>query len=219
MFVKVGANDGVTGDPCSDLLLSNSKWKGLLIEPVPYCFDKLRRHFQDPERFCFERVAIGAPTGATTFYYVDENATDSIPNLPLWFNQLGSFDRNHIIKHLDGQLEPFIIQSTVNVCSLNDVLLRHHIHEVHLLHIDTEGHDYEVLKTLDLTKHRPLLLFIEHKHLHSSEKTEMLDLLHNSDYCVSDCGVDYFALSKKAQGQLRLTTLMDLPEAFELGAS
>ena len=39
VFVKVGANDGVTGDPVSDILLSNPKWKGLLIEPVPYCFE------------------------------------------------------------------------------------------------------------------------------------------------------------------------------------
>src|SRR5581483_5117295 len=38
IFVKIGANDGVTSDPCSDILLSNSNWKGLLIEPVPYCF-------------------------------------------------------------------------------------------------------------------------------------------------------------------------------------
>src|ERR1700682_2727682 len=41
-FVKVGANDGSTGDPCSDVLLGRTNWKGLLIEPVPYCFDRLK---------------------------------------------------------------------------------------------------------------------------------------------------------------------------------
>jgi hypothetical protein len=38
VFVKVGASDGITDDPCSDILLASKKWRGLLIEPVPYCF-------------------------------------------------------------------------------------------------------------------------------------------------------------------------------------
>jgi hypothetical protein len=34
-FVKIGANDGITGDTSSDPL-SDTNWKGLIIEPVPY---------------------------------------------------------------------------------------------------------------------------------------------------------------------------------------
>src|SRR4051794_31449454 len=70
VFVKIGANDGITGDPCSDILLTNTNWRGLLIEPVPYCFDRLRANFQDSRRFCLEQVAIGASAGEVTFYYV-----------------------------------------------------------------------------------------------------------------------------------------------------
>jgi hypothetical protein len=54
IFVKIGACDGITGDPCSDILLANTNWRGLLIEPVPYCFDRLRANFQDSRRFCLE---------------------------------------------------------------------------------------------------------------------------------------------------------------------
>jgi hypothetical protein len=43
VFVKIGANDGVTGDPCSDILLANLNWRGLLIEPVPGDHILLRR--------------------------------------------------------------------------------------------------------------------------------------------------------------------------------
>src|SRR5580704_4766583 len=42
MFVKMGAKDGITSDPCSVILLADRSWKGLLIEPVPYCFDRLK---------------------------------------------------------------------------------------------------------------------------------------------------------------------------------
>jgi hypothetical protein len=41
VFVKVGANDGVTGDPFAVSLLNNRQWKGVLVEPVPYCIDRL----------------------------------------------------------------------------------------------------------------------------------------------------------------------------------
>jgi FkbM family methyltransferase len=194
MFVKVGANDGVTGDPCSDILLAGARWKGLLIEPVPYCLKRLRVNFGDTRRFAIEPIAIGPRTGRSTFYYVDEQAREHIPDLPRWFDQLGSFDKNHILKHLDGRLAPFIVESTVEVRRLSDVLERHRIGVVHLLHIDAEGYDYEVLKTLDFVRHTPWAIFIEHKHLSPRQKTEMVGVLHRQGYRVRDCGGDYFAL-------------------------
>ncbi len=203
VFVKVGANDGITGDPFSDILLANAKWKGLLIEPVPYCFDRLRATFHDAQRFSLEQVAIGATAGKATFYYVDEKAAESIPDLPSWYDQLGSFDKNHILKHLNGVLEPFIVEHDVEVLPLTDVLKRNGIRNVHLLHIDTEGHDYEVLKTLDIANLTPIAIFIEHKHLSATQKAEMHSLLHKHGYSVRDCGGDYFAVNKRAKMRLK----------------
>ena len=203
VFVKVGANDGITGDPCSDILLSNTKWKGLLIEPVPYCFERLRATFHDGRRFSLEQVAIGATNGEDTFYYVDPKALESMPNLPSWFDQLGSFDKGHIVKHLNGVLAPFIIECSVEVRALGDVLKRNGIRDVHLLHLDTEGHDYEVLKTLDFANQAPEAILVEHKHLADIQKTEMLYLLRKHGYSVHDCGGDYFAVNGKANQRLQ----------------
>jgi FkbM family methyltransferase len=208
VFVKIGAHDGITDDPCSDILLADTKWSGLLIEPVPYCFANLRANFQDARRFCFEQVAIGPSAGEGTFYYVDEKALQNIPRLPAWIDQLGSFDRNHIMKHLDGALAPFIIECKVQVCPLSDVLTRNGIQDVQLLHIDAEGYDYDVLKTLDFAKHTPLSIFIEHKHLSDAQKTEMLHLLHQHGYSARDCGEDYFAVNEGANKRLHGTARM-----------
>lgn len=207
-FVKVGANDGITGDPCSDILLADPRWKGLLIEPVPYCFDRLRAEFSDPGRFSLEKVAVGAPAGEELFYYVDPKARDNIPNLPDWYDQIGSFSRNHIVKHLQGVLEPFIVESKVKVIPLSSLLRRKPVKDVHLLHVDTEGHDDEVLKTLDLRECRPLLIFVEHKHLSNVRRSEMLRLLRSHGYAVEDCGGDYFALDEQAN------ELLNLPVGF-----
>jgi len=199
VFVKVGANDGITGDPFSDILLANVRWTGLLIEPVPYCFDRLRANFHDARRFSLEQVAIGTTAGETTFYYVDRKAAETIPNLPGWYDQLGSFNKNHILKHLDGVLEPFIIECKVEVLPLADVLKRNGIQDVHFLHIDTEGYDHEVLKTFNLANPAPIAIFVEHVHLPESERTEMHDLLRKYGYSVHDCGGDFFAVKKAGQ--------------------
>jgi FkbM family methyltransferase len=212
-FVKVGACDGITDDPCSDILLANARWRGLLIEPVPDCFRRLRANFRDSRRFCLEQIAIGTPAGEGTFYYVDAKAIQSIPSLPTWFDQLGSFDRNHIMKHLNGALDPFIIECKVQVRPLSDVLVRNGIRDVHLLHVDAEGYDYEVLKTLDFAKCAPLSVFVEHKHSSDAQKSKMLHLLRKNGYSVRDCGDDYFAVNEEVNKRLKRTAWMRLGRA------
>jgi hypothetical protein len=34
--LKIGADDGVKNDPIGDYLLSDSRYRGVLVEPVPY---------------------------------------------------------------------------------------------------------------------------------------------------------------------------------------
>jgi FkbM family methyltransferase len=198
VFVKVGANDGITGDPVSDVLLANEKWKGLLIEPVPVIFDKLRKNFSDSHRYILEQVAIGSHSGKATFYYVDRKAIDSLPDLPFWYDQLGSFDRDHILKHFDGALAPFILACSVEVRPLPEVLKKNGIRDVHLLHIDAEGYDYEVLKTIDLSSAAPAAILLEHQNLSAGDKIELVQLLRRHGYSVDDCGGDFFAVHKKS---------------------
>jgi FkbM family methyltransferase len=201
-FVKIGANDGITNDPCSDLLLAGKNWKGVLVEPVPFCCEQLKKNFIDRSRFIIEQVAIGATAGKLPFYYVDQSAINSIPSLPEWYDQLGSFNRGHILKHFGSKIEPFIVESKVETLTLSDIFSRNNIDEIHLLHIDTEGYDFEILKTLDFTKHRPLMIHIEHKHLSGADKKEMGRLLRRHGYSIRNCGEDYYALNKSASRRL-----------------
>ena len=205
ILVTVGANDGITGDPFCDLLEGETEWRALFVEPVPYCVKRLRENFPDRRRFIIEEMAIGHGSGKATFYYVDQKAKQDMPDLPVWFDQLGSFHRAHIVKHFAGTLEPYIIQRDVETRSLAHVLEAHGIGAPDLLHIDTEGYDYQVLKSLDITRHAPLLLFLEHKHLEYDEKQEMHRFLQNNGYAVNECGGDYIAVNRKAINTLRRT--------------
>jgi FkbM family methyltransferase len=203
-FAKVGANDGIAHDPCSHILIKDPRWRGLLVEPVPHCFEKLKANFSDTQRFIVEPVAIGAEQKKIPFYYVSESARSHRSDLPDWCDMLGSFNRNHILKHLDGQLEPFIIEHSVEVHPLSAVLARNNIQKLDLLHIDTEGHDLEVLKTINLHTVCPLLIFAEHQHLSPKDNRALHRLLRRHGYSVRNTGADYLAIHKKTAQALQI---------------
>jgi FkbM family methyltransferase len=167
-IVQIGSNDGKEGDPIHCLLEKRKKWKALLVEPVPYLFERLKRNYPDHPRFRFENAAINDGTNAT-FYWVDESARKNLPDLPFWYDQLGSFDRQHIVKHLDGVLEPYIVSTEIRGLSLGDLFLKNRISRISLLHVDAEGHDYKIISQLDLSTTRPDIILFEHSHLADDE--------------------------------------------------
>lgn len=199
IFVMIGANDGITEDPVSHILLADSRWRGLLIEPVPFCFRRLAAAFHDSQRFALEQVAIGKAAGVASFYYVDERAVDHSGNRPFWFDQAGSFDRDHVLNHIGAAFAQNIAECSVEVCLLSDILRKHNLDWIDFLQIDTEGYDYEIVKTLDLANHAPSAILVEHRHLSRADKDEMLNLLRANGYRVDSCGAyDYFAIHNKA---------------------
>lgn len=200
-IVQIGSNDGETNDPLRKLLLSRRHWRALFVEPVPYLFDRLTRNYPRDPRFAFENVAITRDEGAV-FYWVDASAKQHVSNLPPWFDQLGSFDRGHITKHLDGILEPFIVSSPVRCMTLSQLLDHHAIRHIGILHIDTEGHDWQVLSQLDLNVHEPDVILFEHRHLSPIDKQSSLQFLAER-YEIYDLGRDYLAIAQKTKAVRR----------------
>ncbi len=66
--VQVGANDGAQGDPIHALFERHPGWSGLLIEPVPFVFERLRANYHNDSRFIYARVAIADEQGSFPFY-------------------------------------------------------------------------------------------------------------------------------------------------------
>src|SRR5215475_11098250 len=56
--VQIGSNDGNTNDPLHKLLIDNPAWQALLIEPVPFLFEKLVANYPREDRFKFANVAV-----------------------------------------------------------------------------------------------------------------------------------------------------------------
>lgn len=195
--VQIGSNDGKTGDPLHELFQKNAQWRGLFVEPVPYLFERLKANYPDSGRFLFENAAISQRAGKLPFFYVDPSARASLPELPYWFDQLGSFDASRIKSELDGKLEPFVRSIDVEAIELSTLWERHHINHIDLLHIDTEGHDWAILQQLDLERFAPALLLYEYNHLSTEALNQSLQFL-APHYHTFDVGIDVFAVRKDA---------------------
>jgi FkbM family methyltransferase len=175
--VQIGSNDGRTGDPIFDLLRANPGWGALLVEPVPFLFERLRRNYGTDPRFHFENAAIGQSPGPSEFYYVSPEARCEMPRLPSYFDQLGSFNRDHILDHFPGLNPNLIITAWVETLTFDDLLAKHRVERVDLLHIDAEGEDWRILKQLNLVRFAPRAILIEHRHLPFHEKIDAMNEL------------------------------------------
>lgn len=207
-IVQIGSNDGKTGDPIYDLIMTKTKWKAVLVEPVPYLFERLKKNYPSDPRIRFENAAINDGT-KQSFYFVNIKGEDKPKNLPNWHDQLGSFDRKNIVNHLDGTLEPFIEEMEVNGLTLAKLFEKNGVENLKLLHMDTEGYDWKILSQLDLKKHQPAVLFFEHKHLSETELAEAKQFL-EPDFHVFKFDSDFLCLRKEILKKRDLRKLNEL---------
>jgi FkbM family methyltransferase len=179
-LVQVGAYP-TDEDPLS--LISDSPYRMILVEPQPSAMARLKdRYLHDP-RIEIVGSAIGSKPGISPFFVV-ENA-DGI--LPAWLEQLASFDRSHLEKfaRVAPEILPRIRQTQVNVETLPSMLARLNMDTVDILLIDTEGHDYEILRQIAIMKAKPAVVRFEHGHLTRHDREAAWEFLVNAGYRIA----------------------------------
>lgn len=220
MFIQIGSNDGKRLDPLHDVLV-RGRWRGVMVEPVPYVFKRLKANYGAYQhRFSLENVAIGELDGEQSFYHLREAGDYASQGLPFWYDQLGSFRKDVLLKH--EELIPDIctrITETVVPCVRFETLCaRHKLEQIDLLHMDTEGYDFTLLQTIDLEKYRPFVLIYEHFHLSDAEKRACRQLLAARGYETLEEGMDTWCL-RVGDGTRRDQRLLRLWGRLRAGAS
>jgi FkbM family methyltransferase len=179
-FLQIGANDGFTGDPLNPMIeRSDTRWRGVLVEPVAHLFTKLaERHAKNPA-LRLEQAAIGERDGRTIMHRVASTQADS-----LWLDQIPSLDPELLRRSAAqfGSGERATIAEEVPMLSVATLLERHAIARLDLLVIDTEGYDWRILRQFDLTRLRPKLILYEHQHLSPEENASARRFLDQEGY-------------------------------------
>jgi FkbM family methyltransferase len=189
-FVQIGSNDGCFGDPLYPYI-KRLRWAGVLVEPLPHVYRELCVTYSENAGLLFENAAIAEQSGVRPFYYLQ----DTTDPMPPWYRQLGSFNRHNVIKHRDviPNIENYLECISVPCITFEELARKHRIGTLHLLHIDTESYDYQILRTIDFSKYRPALVIYEHRHLASAENGACAAMLTNLGYQLREDGDDTWA--------------------------
>ncbi|MGH8658039.1 MAG: FkbM family methyltransferase [Gammaproteobacteria bacterium] len=161
-FIQIGANDGRRHDPIFRYITQYG-WRGILVEPVPSYFSRLKHNYRTFPQLIFENSAISNADGERDFYRVQEGQD----HLPDWCRGIGTLYPQVLLKHrwLIPGLQDYVVKERVKCLSFNSLLEKHKVRKIELLLIDAEGYDYEIIKQVDFKRLPPAIVCYEHKHL------------------------------------------------------
>lgn len=188
-FVQVGAHDGTQLDPLRQAILG-ARWRGIMVEPVPYVFERLARRYGGHPRLVLENVAIAEVDGTRPFHHLRQAADGE--DVWQWYDALGSFRRDVVLKHdgFVGDIAERLVTVELPCVTFTTLCERHGVERLDLVQIDTEGYDAEVLRLIDLPRYRPSVVIYEHLHLDPGERDGTRELMERHGYRQVSDGMD-----------------------------
>jgi FkbM family methyltransferase len=205
-FVEIGSNDGDHHDHLAEYIRS-SAWRGVMVEPVPYVFESLTARYGHVEGVTLENAAIGATDGRLPFYHLRQATPEEQARLPYWYHGTGSFSREQVLSHKKHipDVEERIVESHVSALTFESLVRKHALEDLDLLLTDTEGYDWEILRTIDLQRYRPRLAIYEHFHLSRDDRAACRAHFESAGYSVIEEGFDTFCMRTDEDDQLTRT--------------
>jgi FkbM family methyltransferase len=194
-FVEIGANDGEQHDHLRPIL-ERWPWRGIMVEPVPYVFERLKRNYGKQDLVVLENAAIADRDGELPFYHLAQASESERPELPQWYDGIGSFSRDAVLNHAGyvPDIEQRLVRTNVPCLTFESLCRKHGVERVDLLLIDTEGYDHEILKNIDWKVHRPRLVVYEHYHLDPADRARTQSRLEQLGYEIKEEGFDTWCL-------------------------
>lgn len=189
-FAHIGAHDGVKNDPIFAFVKAY-QWRGVLVEPIPYFFNLLKKNYEGVPNLQFEMVGIADTEGSLEFFHLPAQYND-----PDWLQQIGTFDRHAIEFNLAGRpdLLPEITSTLIPTITLKTLFERNHIQSLDLLLLDVEGLEWRILSQLKSLSIRPRYLFFEWGCMEQLDLKALMDFLSSEGYQFYGSGGDILAV-------------------------
>jgi FkbM family methyltransferase len=206
--VQIGAYIGDTpNDPLFGFLRATLPGHrsriAILVEPVREYFDALRDAYSDLPQVRFENVAIAEEEGDRDLYRLAPGIDPTEHGHSACLTQLSSLRQDRMTDLWDrAERDPAIKEfwhrhttvERVHCWTFDQLLAQHGLDHVDLLQIDTEGYDYEILRTIDFSRLRPRFINYERELLQKDEYA-CRSMLIAAGYVLFDWGKDTLAVA------------------------
>jgi FkbM family methyltransferase len=167
-FLQIGAFDGVSDDNMRELIVAH-RLRGILVEPQPQAFARLKEVYRDQPQVTLLEAAIAERAGVRDLYCQRGVAA-----------MTASFDRAHLRKH--GIADHEIVVQPVACHTIESALRAGGLDRVDLIQIDAEGHDWPIIRSIDFARIRPQILRFEYRHMSRGDADACLGMLAAAGY-------------------------------------
>lgn len=186
-FVEIGANDGLEFDPLRPFI-EKYELRGILVEPQPSVFERLKKNYEGIPNVILENCAIGSTEGSLNLYYAEVDAKQQN-----FATTLASANRKAIERYA-ASVGGTVVGIEVPCLKPEKLLKKHHMEQVDILQIDTEGMDFEILKAFDLKAVAPSIIHYESGQLSPGEQEKSYRYLSGQGFAVLTHEGDTLAL-------------------------
>ena len=168
-FLEFGATDGLELSN-SYMLETSEDWKGVLSEPSPQWHDSLKKNRKETK--ILTQCIWSQSAKKLDFFMSDVGALSTI-------NDFIENDKSSMPSNTEERKKSGKIVS-VETISLNDVI-KEYFNDItpSYISIDTEGSEYEILRSFNLDTYRPKVFTIEHNFTNYENQIDNLMKLHN----------------------------------------
>jgi FkbM family methyltransferase len=203
-FVQIGAHVGTTKNDrlCKACGRLKKRSRGILVEPVPYLFKRLVRNYAKYTNFIFLNEAVSSKLGKLKLYVPSEG--NDFGKYEYWADQIASASPDHIPAHVSqfGLESMKTEKMEVECTTINEIIDRYCISRLGCLVVDTEGHDYQILKILDFSKVKPQVVMFENKHMDGpfrrrGKYRKLLAYFKSNGYRIRTEGVENTIMTRK----------------------
>jgi FkbM family methyltransferase len=185
---QIGANDGVSGDLFFKYVRTLNI-KNLAVEPILFLYNQLTENYKKgnlTHRSTLLNVGISS-NPSETIYYFEPNSSLVVPE---YVYQLGSFNKAHLKSLAQNFPNLTVVEKKVETVTVKQ--LQNQYYNPNIIHIDTEGFDFEVIKTIDFSK-PPQLIVFEYIHLNNEDLTAVESFLKSKNYKLTKFKMDIAA--------------------------
>jgi FkbM family methyltransferase len=154
-FIDIGANDGVTLSN-TYVLEKRLGWSGIAIEPIPRVYEKLKQN-----RSCLAiNACISEDNRDVDFVELDGNAE-------MLSGILSKYDKRHLERIEQELVNSGGSKRVISVPSItfNTLCKNHNVTKVDYLNIDTEGAEFDIIKSIDFSSIQIGVITVENNYV------------------------------------------------------
>lgn len=197
-IVQVGGNDGVQNDPLRKYFKYKSKYryKAIIFEPIKYYYLKLNKLYKKNRNISIKKNFISNTKKNKKIFYLKPNMAKFL-NLGKikndWAHGLGSLKKKNVISAIEKndfrgikykkkipEFKKLIISEKVKPFKISEINFPKNF--INLLVIDVQGHEINVIKSINFKKKKIDYIYYEDENKLSNESNKIKKILKKNNY-------------------------------------